>query len=76
MLSSVLRTERAVQVNIEIVRTFVRLRQLLISHEELAKKLATLEGKYDKQFQIVFEAIRKLMAPSKKDMKTIGFHSD
>src|SRR5262245_40842854 len=63
MLSSVLRSKRAVEVNIEIMRAFVRLRQLLSSHAGLARKLDDLEKKYDKQFAIVFEAIRKLMQP-------------
>ncbi|MBK9130152.1 MAG: ORF6N domain-containing protein [Gammaproteobacteria bacterium] len=63
MLSSVLRSERAIRVNIEIMRTFVRLRQMLISHAELARKLAALERKYDAQFKIVFDAIRELMTP-------------
>jgi hypothetical protein len=63
MLSSVLRSPRAVQVNIEIMRAFVRLRQLLASHEDLARKLDALERKYDAQFKVVFDAIRQLMAP-------------
>jgi len=63
MLSSVLRSARAVQVNIEIMRTFVRLRQLLTSNVELARKLAALESKYDAQFKMVFDAIRALMKP-------------
>ena len=63
MLSSVLRSPRAVQVNIEIMRVFVRLRQLLTSNVELARKLAALESKYDAQFKMVFDAIRELMKP-------------
>src|SRR5437016_1073039 len=63
MLSGVLRSKRAVQVNIAIMRAFVRLREMLASHKGLAKKLAELEKKYDKQFQIVFDALQKLMAP-------------
>jgi hypothetical protein len=63
MLSSVLRSKRAVQVNVEIMRAFVRLRQLLATHADLLRKLETLEKKYDSQFKIVFEAIRQLMAP-------------
>jgi hypothetical protein len=62
MLSSVLHSTRAVQVNIEIMRTFVRLRQLLASNADLAGKLAALERKYDRKFRIVFDAIRQLMA--------------
>jgi hypothetical protein len=74
MLSSVLRSERAVLVNIEIMRTFVRLRQLLASHADLARKLDTLEKKYDAQFKIVFDAIRQLMAPpSQPKSGKIGF---
>jgi len=60
MLSSVLRSKRAIQVNIEIMRTFVRLRRILASHSELARKLDALEKKYDAQFKIVFDAIRQL----------------
>jgi hypothetical protein len=74
MLSSVLRSPRAVKVNIEIMRTFVRLRQLLATHEDLARKLAALERKYDSQFKVVFEAIRQLMEPSPSPKrKQIGF---
>ena len=73
MLSSVLRSKRAVQVNIEIMRTFVRLRQLMASHTELAGKLLEMEKKYDEQFKIVFEAIRQLMAPTETNKKKIGF---
>ena len=61
MLSSVLRSERAIQVNVEIMRTFVRLRQAIVSHGDLARRLDTLEAKYDKQFRVVFDAIRMLM---------------
>ena len=63
MLSSVLRSKRAVHVNIEIMRAFVRLRRILNEHRDLAKKLEELEKKYDAQFKIVFDAIRQLMAP-------------
>lgn len=63
MLSSVLRSKRAVQVNIDIMRAFVRLRQLLATHKDLARKLEDLEKKYDAQFRVVFEAIRELMIP-------------
>ena len=69
MLSSVLRSKRAVQVNIEIMRAFVQLRQLLASHTELASKLLEMEKKYDKQFKVVFEAIRQLMIPPAKPRK-------
>ena len=77
MLSSVLRSARAIAVNIEIIRTFVKLRSLLESNKELAKKLAALEAKYDDQFTIVFEAIRELMAPPPAAKKRhIGFIQD
>ena len=74
MLSSVLRSQRAVQVNIEIMRAFVRMRQMLDSNVELARKVAQLEEKYDAQFKVVFDAIRELMAPPKpKKHRSIGF---
>jgi len=74
MLSSVLRSPRAVQVNIEIMRAFVRLRQLVASHDQLAGKLAALERKYDQQFKVVFDAIRELMTPPEaKRARRIGF---
>lgn len=75
MLSSVLNSERAVMVNIEIMRAFVRPRQMLSSNVELARRLDELESKYDKQFKIVFDAIRQLMAPPVRDGKEIGFRS-
>ncbi len=73
MLSSVLRSKRAVRVNIEIMRAFVRLRRLLASNEELARKLALLENKYDAQFKVVFDAIRELMSPPGPKHRRIGF---
>ncbi len=73
MLSSVLRSDRAIAVNIEIMRTFVKLRSMLESNKELAKKLAALERKYDDQFRDVFEAIRELMTPPSPSKKRIGF---
>lgn len=74
MLSSVLRSERAVIVNIEIMRAFVRLRAILSSHDKLAQKLAALEQKYEAQFAVVFDAIRQLMEPPKQKRKErIGF---
>jgi len=75
MLSTVLRSARAVRVNIEIMRAFVRLRQLLSSHADLAKKLEALEKKYDAQFKIVFDAIRELMKPPEEPKGRIGFRS-
>ena len=73
MLSSVLRSKRAVQVNVEIMRAFVRLRRMLASNEDLARKLAALEKKYDSQFRVVFEAIREFMAPSPPQKRRSGF---
>ena len=74
MLSSVLRSKRAVQVNNEIMRAFVRLRQLLATHADFARRLDQLEKKYDKQFAVVFDAIRQLMAPPKEERK-FGYHT-
>ena len=74
MLSSVLRSTRAVQVNIAVMRTFVRLREMLLSNTDLARKLTALEKKYDAQFKVVFDAIRELMTPE-KPKRQIGFHS-
>jgi hypothetical protein len=76
MLSSVLRSPRAVQVNIEIMRAFVRLRQMLQRNADLARKLAALEDKYDAQFKVVFDAIRGLMAPPEPRRKRIGFRAE
>jgi len=74
MLSSVLRSTRAVQVNIEIMRAFVRLRQMLASNADLARRLAALERRYDAQFKVVFDAIRELTTPSEpKKKRPIGF---
>lgn len=75
MLSSVLNSPRAIKVNIGIMRAFVRLREMAAAHKEQAHKLVALEKKYDEQFQIVFEAIRQLMMPSKEARKPrkIGF---
>ena len=75
MLSSVLRSPRAIAVNIEIMRAFVRLRQLLATHADLARKLTELEQKYDATFRVVFEAIRQLMEPVEEDgsRPEIGF---
>lgn len=75
MLSSVLRSKRAVLVNIEIMRTFVRLRQMMSSNAELEKQLKELERKYDRQFKVVFDAIRLLMTPPEPKRKQIGFHA-
>jgi hypothetical protein len=75
MLSSVLRSSRAIQVNIAVMRAFVRIRALLGSHEELARQLADLEKKYDANFKIVFDAIRELMAAPSSPRRAIGFRS-
>lgn len=75
MLSSVLRSTRAAQVNVEIMRAFVRLRRLLEMNAELASKIAALEKRYDTQFRVVFDAIRKLMAPSTPSKRRIGFRT-
>jgi len=76
MLSSVLRSKRAVQVNIAIMRTFVKLREMISTHKDLAKKLKELEKKYDGQFQIVFEAIRQLIEIEEKPKQKIGYVSE
>ncbi len=76
MLSSVLRSERAIQVNIAIMRVFVRLRQMLATHKDLATKLAELENRlkdHDEQILAIFDAIRALMVPPEKPKKKIGF---
>ena len=73
MLSGVLTSSRAIKVNVEIMRAFVRLRKILSSHAELARKLEELEKKYDSQFKVVFDAIRQLMAPGEGQEKKIGF---
>lgn len=73
MLSSVLNSKKAVKVNIEIVRAFVKLRQLLASHADLARKLNAIEKKYDAQFKVVFDAIRQLMTPPDTKKTKIGF---
>jgi len=75
MLSSVLRSPRAVAVNIGIMRAFIRLRQLALSVEELSRKVGILENHYDEQFKIVFDAIRQLLEPPELPTKEIGFHS-
>jgi len=73
MLSSVLRSKRAAQVNISIMRAFVRLRELLSTHKDLALRLDELEGRYDSQFKMVFDAIRKMMDKPEPSKKRIGF---
>lgn len=74
MLSSVLRSERAVQVNVEIMRAFVRLRRMLTAHKDVARRLDDLERKYDPKLRVVFDAIRGLMAPvGPKPKRVIGY---
>jgi len=73
MLSSVLRSKRAVQANVQIMRAFVRLRRLLATHADLARRLDILEQKYDSQFRVVFDAIRALMREDEKPKRKIGF---
>ena len=75
MAANVLNSERAVQASVEVVRAFVRLRQMLASNAELAHKLEELERKYDRQFKVVFDAIRQLMTPSEPKRKQIGFRA-
>jgi hypothetical protein len=74
MLANVLNSERAAQTSVMVVRAFVRLRQMLASNAELARKLAALENKYDAQFKVVFDAIRQLMSPPARPKREIGFH--
>ncbi|MCK4340020.1 MAG: ORF6N domain-containing protein [Candidatus Cloacimonetes bacterium] len=73
MLSSVLKSKSAIEVNIQIMRTFVKLRELISSHKDILAKIEEMEKKYDYQFKIVFEAIRQMMIPSKKVKQEIGF---
>jgi phage regulator Rha-like protein len=76
MLSSVLNSERAIQVNILIMRAFVKLREMLATHKDLAKKLEDMERKYDAQFKVVFDAIRELMKPPEPKKRQIGFRRE
>lgn len=76
MLSSVLNSERAVQVNIAIMRVFVKLREMISTNKDLAKRLDNLEKKYDSQFKMVFDAIRQLMTPPEKPKRKIGFQRE
>lgn len=74
MLSSVLNSKRAIQVNIQIMRTFTRLRRMISTHDDLRKKIEAMEKKYDKQFRIVFDAIKELLKNGSKPKKKIGFN--
>jgi phage regulator Rha-like protein len=73
MLSSVLNSQRAIQVNIQIMRTFTKIREMLATHKELRQKLEQMEKKYDNQFKVVFDAIRELMQPPEIKKRKIGF---
>jgi len=73
MLSSVLKSRRAIQVNIAIMRSFVKIREMLSAHKDLARKLEEMEKKYDSQFRVVFDAIRELMRPPEPVKLKIGF---
>ena len=73
MLSSVINSDRAIQVNIQIMRAFSKLREMLSTHKDLRKKIETMEKKYDQQFQIVFEAIKQLLETEARPPKKIGF---
>ena len=76
MLSSVLNSQRAIQVNIQIMRAFTKLREMLLTHKDLKRKIEAMERKYDRQFKIVFDAMRRLLEPSKKSItRVIGFKS-
>jgi phage regulator Rha-like protein len=76
MLSSVLNSKRAIQVNIQIMRTFTKIREMLATHKELRLKIEKMEKKYDSQFKVVFDAIKQLMEPPQKARKKIGFLRD
>tara|TARA_B100000315_G_scaffold37340_1_gene31936 strand:- start:12116 stop:12337 length:222 start_codon:yes stop_codon:yes gene_type:complete len=73
MLSSILNSERAIMVNIQIMRTFTKLREMLSSYKDINRKIENMERKYDSQFKMVFEAIKQLLQPVKKSKKKIGF---
>ena len=73
MAANVLNSPRAIQASVEVVRAFVKLRQMLASNAELSRRLDELENKYDRQFKVVFDAIRRLMSPPPLDRKPIGF---
>ena len=74
MLSSVLNSKKAVQVNIQIIRTFIKLRELLLTNDELRRKIESIEKKYNQQFKAVFEVIKQLLMSPEKPKKKIGFH--
>ena len=76
MLSGILNSDRAISVNIEIMRAFIRIRKMLATNEALARKIRALEKNYDEQFAVVFKAIRALMEPPKSKQKKIGFNRE
>jgi hypothetical protein len=76
MAANVLRSQRAIDVSVCVVRAFIQLRRLLASHADLARKLEALERKYDAQFKVVFDAIRELMTPPEPKRKSIGYHTE
>jgi hypothetical protein len=75
MLSSVLNSERAIAVNIQIMRTFVRIKEMLMAHKDLQHKIEDMERKHDQQFKIIFDAIKQLIKEEQKPKKTIGFYN-
>ncbi len=75
MLSSVLNSKKAIEVNIQIMRTFTKLRELMLVHKDLRIKIEEMEKKYDSQFKIVFDALRRLIDPPQKPKRSIGFHA-
>lgn len=75
MAANILNSPEAVAMSIHVIRAFVQFRHVLATHADLARKLASLENKYDAQFKVVFDAIRDLMAPPKKIKREIGFHA-
>ena len=75
MLSSVLNSKRAIQVNIQIMRIFIKMKEMLLDYKELQKKIEHIEKKYDEQFRIVFDTIKQLIIEEQKPKKTIGFHN-
>jgi hypothetical protein len=76
MLANVLNSQTAISASVQVVRAFIRLREMLVSHKDLARRLDSLEAKYDKQFRVVFDAIRELMTPVDKEQRRIGFRKD
>ncbi len=74
MLSSVLNSKKAIQVNIQIMRTFTKLREIIMTHKDLQRKIEDIERKYDQQFKVVFDAIKQLLTPPEKPKRQMGFH--